>query len=126
MIGSPVESTNCSTANYCNGVGRRDDGSEYEDSTPIDSRNVSGSDDFNTSCSEGESRADGDGEDSSFYDSDRGSDLCTRDEEFSVPDDDQHLHQNVGHSFGSDGGWDRGRPVVPPLDLRLFFQHFTV
>jgi hypothetical protein len=112
VIGSPVDSANGS--HRYDGVGSG--GSNNDESAPIDSRNVSGSDDGAGSY------LDGDDADNQTDENDDGSDVCTRDEELSVPGDDEgEMHSDSSsHSVtpSSDGSWDERRPVVPPLDLR--------
>ncbi len=112
MIGSPLDSANGSPR-YDGVVGR---GSSDDESAPVDSRNVSGSDDGAGSY------FDGDDADNQTDDNDDASDICTRDEELSVPGDDEGKARSDSSSCrltpSSDGSWGERRPVVPPLDLR--------
>ncbi len=120
MIGSPVDSANGSA---CYGAVKgksNDDGcGDDNPSSPIDSRNVSGSDD-GASYFDGEGL--GDNEDDDSDDHDDGSDFCTRDEELSVPGDDDRSSRidrdSCSLTPSSDESWSDARPVVPPLDLR--------
>jgi len=129
VIGSPVDSANGS--NSYNGVDGGGGGDDDDESGPIDSRNVSGSDNDGGSDFEVEGRDDDDDDndndggddDGDDEDDDDGSGVCTRDEELSVPDDDDGSQSGSGYdsrslSPSSGGSWGGGRPRVPPLDLR--------
>jgi hypothetical protein len=117
VIGSPVDSANGS-ANYNCGRAARGSFVDDDESAPIDSRNVSGSDDGASFC-ENESQNDNQEDDSD--DPDDGCDLCTRDEDLSVPGDGGSSHMDDDSRSltpSSDESWGCARPVVPPLDLR--------
>ncbi len=115
MIGSPVDSANGSTNFDCG----RDASSSFandDEDAPIDSRNVSGSDD-GSNFSDGSSRSD-----NQHDDADDDCDVCTRDEDLSVPSDGEGSGSMEDDSRSltpsSDQSWAFARPVVPPLDLR--------
>ncbi len=118
MIGSPQDSANGS--NRIDTVGGGGSNCDDDMSVPIDSRNVSGSDDDAGSYFDGEDC--NDDENDSGNDHDDGSDLCTRDEELSVPGDDEGASQSDYDSCSMtpscDSSVGKGRPVVPQLDLR--------
>jgi hypothetical protein len=118
VIGSPQDSANGS--NRIDAVGGEGSNCDDDTSAPIDSRNVSGSDDDAGSYFDGEGCDDDDND--SEDDHDGGSDVCTRDEELSVPGDDEGQSQSDYDSRSltpsCDSSVDEGRPVIPPLDLR--------
>ncbi len=117
VIGSPVDSANGS--NSYDGVDGGGGGNDDE-SAPIDSRNVSGSDDDAGSYFDAEGSGDDDDDDDDD-DGDGDGSVCTRDEELSVPDDEDQSgsgYDSRSLSPSSGGSWGKGRPLVPPLDLR--------
>jgi hypothetical protein len=89
------------------------------DNAPIDSRNVSGSDD-EVSFSHGQTLSEN--QDDEAEDDDQSCSLCTRDEELSVPGDEEgsSCMDDDSRSLtpSSNERWGDSRPLVPPLDLR--------
>jgi hypothetical protein len=121
VIGSPVDSAN--ESNRFDGVSDRGSNCVDDESVPIDSRNVSGSDGEAGSYYDREEESDDDQDhNTDDDDGDDGSELCTRDEELSVPGDDEGQSQSDYDSSSltpsSDGSCGDRRPVIPPLDLR--------
>ena len=120
MIGSPVDSAN--ESNRFDGVSDRGSNCVDHENEPVDSRNVSGSDGEEGSFYEREGCDDEQDHNTDDDDNNDGSDLCTRDEELSVPGDDEGQSQSDYDSSSltpsSDGSCGDRWPVIPPLDLR--------
>ena len=117
VIGSPVDSAHGSIG-FDNVVVRGSNCNDDE-SMPVDSRNVSGSGDEG-SYFDDEGCGDNQDDDTDVDDGD--SDICTRDEELSVPGDDECQstsdYDSRSLTPSSDDSLVEGRPIIPPLDLR--------